>query len=75
MSKLNKYRILELKKSNFIQYGALAKVTGKNAARIQYWANIPLDSKSSIPSDDLKKIAEYFGLSMDDMYTKAEVAA
>ena len=69
MSKQFKYRIKELKKLTGIQHQFIVGKTGIDRQSLYLYMNIEIDSKSSIPSDKLRLIADVYGLSMEEMYT------
>lgn len=70
MSYILKYRLKELRKEKGIKMVTLLTLCQVTEMTIRRWEVIAINEDYSIPSDQLKKIADFFGLSMEDMYTE-----
>jgi hypothetical protein len=73
MSKQLKYKILDLKKDHALTFIKLATICQVTERQIINWCNIPTDHYSSIPSDKLRLLSEYFNISMEEMYTESDL--
>lgn len=73
MSNILKYRLLELKKNNGDTIRNLATKCQVTEMGMRNWLFMKKSSTASIPSDKLKILADHYGISMEDMYTKEEL--
>lgn len=73
MSKHLKFRILELKKLHGVTFLSIATKCQVTERQVLNWANIPMNAGSSIPSDKLILLAEFFGVELMEMYTVKEI--
>lgn len=69
MNNTYKYRLYELKNANSMSVMDLATKCQVHIRTVYNWMYIRLGSKESIPADNLRKLAEIFGTTMEDMYT------
>jgi len=70
MSKLLKYKILQLKNEKGISMMDIATKCQVNLKTAYNWANIEKNSEQKMPADELKILAELFGVTMEDMFTE-----
>ena len=73
MSNLVKYKILPLMKQNKISAMELATKCQVHIQSVYHWSKIPLESNLSMPADQLKKMADIFNISMEEMYTESDL--
>ena len=73
MSKILKYRILDLKKKNGDTIKSLATKCQVTEMGMRLWIYMSYSNTGSIPSDKLKIIADHYGISMEEMYTQGEL--
>lgn len=57
-------------KQNKISAMELATKCQVHVQSIYHWAKIPIDSTLSMPADQMKKMANIFGVTMNEMYTE-----
>jgi DNA-binding XRE family transcriptional regulator len=68
-----KYRLLELMKTNSINAMEMATKCQVHIQTVYHWSKIPYDSHLSMPADAMKKVADIFNVSMEDIYTKSDL--
>lgn len=69
MSKLMKYKILELKKDKGVTFIKLATICQVTERQMINWCKIEEDSFTSIPSDKLRLLSNFFGCTMEQLFT------
>lgn len=80
MSKGLKYRLKSLMLANNTSFDDLAYYCRENRQKVDRitiynWSRIGIEDKKSIPADTLRLLAQYYGMSMEDMYNTESVPA
>jgi len=73
MSNNLKYSLLQLMRDKNMNAMLLATKCQVHVQTVYNWAKITKDSELSMPADKMKKLADIFEISMEDMYTKEDL--
>jgi len=68
MRKVLKYNLKAIMADKSVSQDEICQVCRKSRQTVYRWMNIPMDSDQSIPGDDLRVIASYLEVSMDDLH-------
>lgn len=72
MRKALKYRIKGLLADKSIGVDEISQVCRVSRQTMYRWMNILMDSDQSIPADDLRVIASYLEVTMEDLFKKQD---